>query len=57
MRCSFCHKAQSAVGKLVSSPSDYARAYICDECVAICNSIIGEDKGGERCDPFQGILS
>ncbi|HEY2232785.1 MAG TPA: ClpX C4-type zinc finger protein, partial [Candidatus Angelobacter sp.] len=30
LRCSFCHKSQDAVAKLISSPSDYPRAYICD---------------------------
>src|SRR5579884_31458 len=43
LRCSFCHKSQDAVAKLISSPSDYPRAYICDECVAVCNSILEED--------------
>ena len=46
LRCSFCHKSQDAVAKLISSPSDYPRAYICDECVAVCNSIL-EDDGRE----------
>jgi hypothetical protein len=41
------------VGKLISSPSDYPRAYICDECVTVCKSIIEDDKpsssdGGPR---------
>ena len=45
LRCSFCHKSQDAVAKLISSPSDYPRAYICDECVAVCNSILEDDKG------------
>ena len=44
LRCSFCHKAQDAVAKLISSPSDYPRAYICDECVAVCNSILEDDR-------------
>lgn len=44
MSCSFCHKSQVVVGKLISSPSDYPRACICDECVAVCNSIIEDDK-------------
>jgi ATP-dependent Clp protease ATP-binding subunit ClpX len=44
LRCSFCHKSQDAVAKLISSPSDYPRAYICDECVAVCNSILEDDK-------------
>ena len=44
LRCSFCHKSQDVVGKLISSPSDYQRAYICDECIAVCNSILEDDK-------------
>ncbi len=44
LRCSFCHKSQDIVGKLISSPSDYPRAYICDECIAVCNSILEDDK-------------
>src|SRR5712672_527952 len=44
LKCSFCHKSQDAVAKLISSPSDYPRAYICDECVAVCNSILEDDR-------------
>jgi ATP-dependent Clp protease ATP-binding subunit ClpX len=44
LRCSFCHKSQEVVGKLISTPSDYPKAYICDECVAVCNSILEDDK-------------
>ncbi len=44
LRCSFCHKSQEAVAKLISSPSDYPRAYICDECVGVCNSILEDDR-------------
>ena len=51
LRCSFCHKSQDAVGKLISSPSDYPRAYICDECIAVCNSILEDDRG----EPAQGL--
>ncbi|MBS1816172.1 MAG: ATP-dependent Clp protease ATP-binding subunit ClpX [Acidobacteria bacterium] len=47
LRCSFCHKSQESVAKLISSPSDYPRAYICDECVAVCNSILEDDRGTE----------
>jgi ATP-dependent Clp protease ATP-binding subunit ClpX len=32
------------VAKLISSPSDYPRAYICDECVGVCNSILEDDR-------------
>jgi len=44
LRCSFCHKTQDVVGKLISSPSEYPRAYICDECITVCNSILEDDK-------------
>ena len=44
LRCSFCHKSQDVVGKLISSPSDYPRAFICDECIAVCNSILEDDR-------------
>jgi hypothetical protein len=46
MRCSFCHKPKDAVAKLISSPSDYPRSYICDECIAVCHSIM-EDHWAE----------
>jgi ATP-dependent protease Clp ATPase subunit len=46
MRCSFCHKSQDKAGKLISSPSDYPRAYICDECIEVCNDIL-KDEGHE----------
>ena len=42
--CSFCRKSQDSVVKLISSPSDYPRVYICDECIAVCASIL-EDEG------------
>src|SRR5271156_1915191 len=44
LRCSFCAKSQDVVGKLISSPSDYPRAYICDECIQVCNSILEDDR-------------
>ena len=47
LRCSFCHKSQDVVGKLISSPSDYPRAYICDECIAVCNSILEDDRADQ----------
>ena len=45
LRCSFCYKSQDALAKLISSPSEYPRAHICDECVAVCNSILEDDRG------------
>src|SRR6516162_9407546 len=56
LRCSFCHKSQDAVAKLISSPSDYPRAYICDECVAVCNSILEDDRGDAHSATTAGHL-
>lgn len=39
--CSFCGKMQSEVRKLVAGPT----AYICDECIELCRSIVEEDEG------------
>jgi hypothetical protein len=44
LRCSFCHKSQDVVGKLISSPNDYPRAYICDECIAVCHAILEDER-------------
>jgi len=44
LRCSFCHKSQEQVEKLISSPSDYPRAYICDECVRVCQQILEDER-------------
>jgi ATP-dependent Clp protease ATP-binding subunit ClpX len=44
LKCSFCHKSQDKVAKLIGSPPKRVpSAYICDECVAVCNSILGQD--------------
>ena len=58
LRCSFCHKDQHTVGKLVSSPSDFPRAYICDECIAVCDSILRDASGRPhtRLDELQGCI-
>ena len=40
MRCSFCHKSKDSVRKLISSPSDYPRAFICDECAMLAVQMI-----------------
>ncbi len=39
VRCSFCHKTQDQVRKLIAGPDG---VYICDECVDICAEIIEE---------------
>jgi len=44
LRCSFCRKSEKTVAKLISNPSDYPRAYICDECIQVCASILEDDR-------------
>jgi ATP-dependent Clp protease ATP-binding subunit ClpX len=44
LRCSFCHKTQEQVEKLISSPSEFPRAYICNECVTVCEQILQDEK-------------
>ncbi|MCB0359332.1 MAG: AAA family ATPase, partial [Bdellovibrionales bacterium] len=41
LQCSFCDKTQDEVRKLVAGPN----VYICDECVELCNDILGEELG------------
>ncbi|MBQ1544808.1 MAG: ATP-dependent Clp protease ATP-binding subunit ClpX [Clostridia bacterium] len=40
LRCSFCGKTQDEVEKLIAGPGG---VFICDECVDLCNEIIGEE--------------
>ena len=54
LRCSFCHKTQEQVEKLISSPSDTARAYICNECVRVCQQILDEEKREQAAGPPTG---
>jgi hypothetical protein len=52
LRCSFCHKGQGPNRKLISTPdSDPGRAYICDECIAICAAIVEDDRGELNSEP------
>jgi ATP-dependent protease Clp ATPase subunit len=41
--CSFCHKAEAVVERLIASPSD-RNVRICDECLAVCNSILSDKE-------------
>ncbi|MBE5789909.1 MAG: ATP-dependent Clp protease ATP-binding subunit ClpX [Clostridiales bacterium] len=45
-RCSFCGKDQRMVERLIAGPN----VYICNECIALCNGILEEEKetGAER---------
>ena len=50
--CSFCGKSQQEVKKLLSGLS----VYICDECVALCNSALNESII-ESFSPIQGGMT
>ncbi len=50
LRCSFCRKSQDIVERLIATPGEYPKSYICDECVVICSAILEE----ERSDNGQG---
>lgn len=42
-RCSFCHKANTEIKKLVAGEG----VFICDECVALCVEIISQELDEE----------
>jgi hypothetical protein len=44
MRCSFCGKIYTDVGKLVAGPG----VYICDECVTLCVDVIAEATDAQQ---------
>ena len=44
VKCSFCGKPQEMVKRIVAGPN----AYICDECIAICNNIIEDENYDEE---------
>jgi ATP-dependent Clp protease ATP-binding subunit ClpX len=45
LRCSFCGKSQDEVTRLIANPPDRPiRAYVCNECIALCNSILDDYK-------------
>ena len=47
-RCSFCGKTQAQVARLIAGPN----VFICNECVELCNDIMGEEGF-----PFDGESS
>lgn len=44
LQCSFCGKSQEEVNRLIAGPG----AYICNECVELCNEIVAEDWQEEK---------
>ena len=55
LRCSFCSKAQDQVDTLISNPSD-SRVFICNECVAVCNSVLDEHQKARAATPVEARL-
>ena len=54
-RCSFCGKSENMVYKLIEGPKG---VFICDECVALCEDLIGESlkKEGKKKRSEAGIV-
>ncbi|MBR3152008.1 MAG: ATP-dependent Clp protease ATP-binding subunit ClpX, partial [Clostridia bacterium] len=50
VKCSFCGKPQESVKKIIAGPG----AYICDECVLVCQEII-EDEMFEDDDEVEVV--
>jgi ATP-dependent Clp protease ATP-binding subunit ClpX len=44
LRCSFCGKRQEQVRRLIAGPG----VYICNECVTLCNDILGDPLSNEE---------
>ena len=54
VRCSFCHKSEDQVRKLIAGPDG---AFICDQCIGICAEILEEEfeMYGQEQDYTSGI--
>jgi len=55
LRCSFCSKTQDQVDTLISNPSD-SRVFICNECVAVCDSVLEEHQKARAATPVEARL-
>ncbi|MCR5136401.1 MAG: ATP-dependent Clp protease ATP-binding subunit ClpX [Oscillospiraceae bacterium] len=51
LRCSFCGKPQALVNRLIAGNG----SYICDDCVRMCMSIIGERVTEEETSGYDGL--
>ena len=51
LRCSFCGKPQSLVNRLIAGNG----SYICDDCVRMCMSIIGDGYENVNADGYSGL--
>ena len=52
IRCSFCGKPQSLVNRLIAGNNN---CYICDDCVRMCMSIVGEYDEPETVPGYDGL--
>ena len=52
-RCSFCGKDSDAVERLIAGPG----VYICNECIALCNSILEEEMELNYAAPKAGCVT
>ena len=51
IRCSFCGKPQSLVERMIAGNN----CYICDECVRMCASIVGEEAATSAVMGYDGL--
>lgn len=51
IRCSFCGKPQSLVERMIAGNN----CYICDECVRMCASIVGEGEESSQITGYDGL--
>ena len=51
IRCSFCGKPQSLVDRMIAGND----CYICDECVRMCASIVGEGEDASAVMGYDGL--
>ena len=51
IRCSFCGKPQSLVDRMIAGNN----CYICDDCVRMCASIVGEEEAQPKITGYDGL--
>ena len=51
IRCSFCGKPQSLVDRMIAGNN----CYICDDCVRMCASIVGEEEAQPKIAGYDGL--
>ncbi len=52
LRCSFCGKTQDQVRRIIAGPG----AYICNECIALCQEIVADDMDIMSATPSLGEI-